>query len=427
MEFKNCDVLLDSLDNGYMIVDDNFIVIYWNKWLCINTQISQEQIVGKSLEEFYPELNYSVLKRKIKTALNLKTPSFYDPSSNTKFISINRNKVTTSSLTLMQQQVIISPYVVDENRVIISMYDISELHETKLLLQQKNNKVTELNEALEADKEVINQNIMIMRTSTAGIILDVSMLFCDFFEYQKEAVIGKSASILKINENVKCLHEELQNIIMGKESWSGELEIKTSSDKSKWVEARISPIFNQDDNLIEFNTIYYDITNKKLLEELYITDALTKLYNRAHFDDIISSITKHQRKADIDFALVIADIDHFKSINDNHGHQVGDQTLKKVADTLKKSLRENDIIARWGGEEFIIMLKNVTAEEAGMIAEKLRYAVESLKIDDSISCTCSFGISMYKPSENIDETFKRADDALYEAKHSGRNKVIVKL
>lgn len=427
MEFKYCDVLLDSLDNGYIIMDDNFIVSYWNKWLCINTQISGEQIVGKSLAKFFPELNYTVLRRKIKTALNLKTPSFYDPSSNTKFIPINRNKVTTSSLTLMQQQVIISPYIIDENRVIISIYDISELHETKLLLQQKNSKVTELNEALEADKEIINQNIILMRTLADGIILDVSTLFCNFFEYKREDIIGKSASILKLDNNLKCLYKELQNITANKEAWNGELEIKTSIGKSKWVEARISPIFDEDSNLIEFNTIYYDITNKKLLEELYITDALTKLYNRAHFDDIINSITKHQRKADIDFALVISDIDHFKSINDNYGHQVGDQALKKVADTLKKSLRENDIIARWGGEEFVIMLKNVTAEEAQMIAEKLRYAVESLKIDDYFSCTCSFGISLYKPSENIDETFKRADDALYEAKHSGRNKVIIKL
>lgn len=427
MEFKHCDILLDSLDNGYIIIDDNFIVTYWNKWLCINTQISQEQIIGKSLKEFYPDLNYIVLQRKIKTALSLKTPSFYDPNSNTKFIPIDRNKVTTSSLTLMQQQVIISPYLIRDKKVIISIYDISELHEMKLLLQQKNDKVTELNEVLETDKEIINQNIMIMRTLTNGTILDVSMLFCDFFEYEKQNIIGKSASILKIDESSKCLYEELQNIIINKESWSGELEIKTSSDKSKWVEARISPIFDENNNLIEFNTIYYDITNKKLLEELYITDALTKLYNRAYFDETLSSITKNQRKADIDFALILTDIDHFKSINDNYGHQIGDEALKTVAQTLKKSLRENDVIARWGGEEFVIMLKNVTVKEAEMITEKLRSAVENEKINDSFTCTCSFGISMYIPFEKIDDTFKRADDALYEAKHNGRNKVVTKL
>ena len=427
MEFKYCDVLLDSLDNGYIIVDNNLVVSYWNKWLCINTQISREEIIGKSLEEFFPKLNYSVLRRKIKTTLNLKTPSFYDPNSNIKFIPMNRNKVTTSSLTLMQQQVIISPYIVDENKVIISIYDISELYETKILLQQKNNEITELNDALEADKEIINQNIMTMRVSVAGTILDASALFCNFFGYQKQTLIGNNASILRVDNGAKCLYEELQNAVTEKDSWDGELEIKISNGKSKWVETRVSPIFNEDNILVEFNTIYYDITNKKLLEELYITDALTKLYNRAYFDDVINSITKHQRKADIDFALVIADIDKFKLLNDNYGHQIGDEALKKVAQTLKKSLRENDIIARWGGEEFVIMLKNVRAEEAKMITEKLRIAVESTKVNDSLSCTCSFGIAMYVSSENIDNTFKRADDALYEAKRSGRNRVIVRL
>lgn len=427
MKLAQCDILLDSLDNGYIIIDDNFIISYWNKWLCINTQISKEQIIGKSLKEFYPELNYTVLLRKIKTALSLKTPSFYDSNSNTKFIPMDRNKVTTSSLSFMQQQVIISPYIDDEKKVIISIYDISELHETKLLVQKEINKVNELNEVLEADKDIINQNIMMIRTTKDGIILDVSTLFCDFFGHEEQNIIGKHASILKSNDSSKCLYDELKKIIINKESWSGELELNTSKGESKWVETRISPVHDEDDNLIEFNTIYYDITNKKLLEVLYITDALTKLYNRAHFDDIISSITKHQRKSDIDFALIISDIDHFKSINDTYGHQIGDEALIVIANSLKKSLREDDIIARWGGEEFVIMLKNVTIEEAKMIAEKLRQAVESEKINNSFNSTCSFGITMYKPAESIDDTFKRADDALYEAKNSGRNRAIVKL
>jgi transcriptional regulator with PAS, ATPase and Fis domain len=136
MILKFPDILLDSLENGHMIIDDQFVVSYWNRWLAINTQISKAQIIGKSLKEFYPELNYNVLQRKIKTALRLKTPSFYDPNSNTKFISINRNKVTTSSLKYMQQQVTISPYMSDESKVMISIYDISEN-----LLQEKDSQL----------------------------------------------------------------------------------------------------------------------------------------------------------------------------------------------------------------------------------------------------------------------------------------------
>lgn len=424
MQLTNSDVLLDSLDNGYIIIDDNFVVSFWNKWLSINTQISKEQIIGKSLKEFYPDMNYKVLERKIRTALSLKTPSFYDSNSNTKFIEIQRNKVTTSSLSLMQQQVMISPYIVDENKVIISIYDISELHETKLLVQQEMAKANKVNKILEAEKEVINQNIMMIRTTSSGIVLHATTLFCAFFGYEKKNIIGNNASFLKDCDDKGCLYTKLKKIILNKESWSGELELITADGKSKWVETRISPIHDNNDNLIEFNTVYFDITNKKLLEEMYITDALTQLYNRAHFDDIVSSIIEHQRKADINFALIIVDIDHFKLVNDTYGHLVGDEALKLIANALKNSLREDDVIARWGGEEFVVMLKNVSIEEAKLITEKLRHAVEIVEINNTFYSTCSFGVTMYKPKENIDDTFKRADEALYKAKESGRNKVV---
>lgn len=420
------DILLDSLENGHMIVDESFKVRYWNRWLAINTQISIDDIIGKSLEEFFPELNYTILKRKIRTALQLNTPSFYDPTSNTKFIPINRNKVTTSSLSLMQQQVTISPYVKEKNQVMISIYDISELYETRLLLQKEIDKVNSLNKVLEDNQKIINENIMMIRTSTSGIIIEASALLCDFFEYESVDIIGKNASMFRKDNVDSSIYEDLQKIILNKESWNGEVKVKTSNGSEKWLETRISPIYDDNDTLIEFNTIYYDITNKKLLEILSRTDSLTKLNNRTYFDDVVHSITLHQRKADTDFVLVIADIDHFKSINDTYGHQIGDVALVDVANVLKSILRENDLIARWGGEEFIIMLKNVTIDEAKIITEKLRVAVEEKRIADKFNITSSFGISKYILKESVDSTLKRADDALYEAKRNGRNQFIIK-
>lgn len=426
MQLKCPDVLLDSLENGHMVIDDNFTVSYWNRWLAINTQVSKEEIMGKSLEEFYPNLNYKVLHRKIKTALTLHTPSFYDTSSNTKFISIDRNKVTTSSLTFMQQQVTISPYIVNENKVMVSIYDISELFETKLSLKKEIGKANDLNEKLEADQEIIDKNIMMVKTSLDGIIIEVSTFFCEFFEFKKSELIGKNVSTLKSGNVPETTYKELWKTINSKKSWNGEVQNKTASGGAKWVQSRITPILDDNGELFEFNAVYHDITNEKLLAELYITDPLTKLYNRAHFDEVISSIAKHQRKADTDFVLVITDIDHFKSINDTYGHQVGDEALICVANTLKNSLRENDLIARWGGEEFVIMLKNVNLDEAKMIVEKVRLSVENSKINGSISATASFGLTKYIIGEDTHKTFKRVDDALYEAKKSGRNRLVIK-
>ena len=426
IKLKYPDALLDSLENGHMIIDKNFTVLYWNRWLAINTQISKNEIIGKSLQEFYPDLNYTVLLRKIRTALTLQTPSFYDTSSNTKFITINRNKVTTSALAFMQQQVTISPCLNNPTSVLISIYDISELYETKLSLRKEIEKVNKLNDKLEADQEIIDKNIMTMKTTLDGTIIDASTLFCDFFEFTKEELIGQNASKFKSGEVSDATYKELWKTIESKKTWSGEVKNKTASSGAKWVQSRITPILDENGELFEFNAVYHDITNEKLLAELYITDSLTKLYNRAHFDEVIDSITKHQRKAETDFVLVMTDIDHFKSINDNYGHQVGDEALISVANTLKNSLRENDLIARWGGEEFVIMLKNVNIDEAKTIVEKVRINVQNTKVVEKIDVTASFGLTKYNIGEDPHKTFKRVDDALYEAKKSGRNRIVVK-
>lgn len=426
MEIKYPDILLDSLENGHMIIDDKFVVSYWNRWLAINTQIPKEDIIGKKLDEFYPDINYSVLYRKIKTALLINTPSFYDTNSSIKFIPMNRNKVTTSSLMLMQQQVTISPYIVRENKVMVSIYDISELFEAKISLKKEIEKVNKLNDKLEADKEIIDKNIMMMRTSFDGIILDVSTFFCQFFEFNKDFLLGKNISIFKQDDGFSVTYKELWETIINKHCWSGELKLKTINGEDRWVQSRITPIINIDGDLLEFSAVYHDITNEKLLEELYITDPLTKLYNRAHFDEVVNFIVQHQRKSEVDFALVIADVDHFKSINDTYGHQIGDDALVSIANNLKSSLREDDLIARWGGEEFVIMLKNVTLDEAKSIIEKVRVGVESSRINGNISATVSFGLTKYILGEDIKKTFKRVDDALYEAKRNGRNRVVIK-
>lgn len=426
IEIRYPDVLLDSLENGHMIIDEHFVVSYWNRWLAINTQISKEDILGKNLQEFYPDINYKVLYRKIKTALTIGTPTFYDTNSSKKFISINRNKVTTSSLKLMQQQVTISPYIVSENRVMISIYDISELFEAKLLIKKEINKVNKLNQKLEADREIIDKNIMVMKTSANGIIKDLSSFFCDSFNITKDELIGKDVSIFKSDDISDVVYRELLETIKNKKPWNGELKYKTSKGQEKWLQSRVMPILDAHGDIYELNAVYHDITNEKLLEELYITDSLTKLYNRAHFDETINMIVKHQRKADSDFILVLVDIDHFKTINDTYGHQVGDEVLVTIAKTLKHSLRDNDLIARWGGEEFVIMLKNITVDEAKIIIEKVRANIQNSIIKENIKVTASFGLTKYIIGEDSKEIFKRSDDALYEAKKSGRNRVVVK-
>jgi len=144
-------------------------------------------------------------------------------------------------------------------------------------------------------------------------------------------------------------------------------------------------------------------------EKLKITDDITNLFNKAHFNDMIHSITKYQRKSDIDFVLVIIKVDDIE--------QVTDETLAKIAKTLKKSLRDNDIIAKWDNDEFIFILKNVTVDEAMMVLSKLKESITN--------ATCSFGATSYQAPESINDTFMRAKDALSEAENCDLNKVVI--
>ena len=172
----------------------------------------------------------------------------------------------------------------------------------------------------------------------------------------------------------------------------------------------------------------------KILEHATL-DALTGLNNRHQFHTRLHSEIANAKRQKTSLCCIMTDIDFFKSVNDTYGHAVGDCVLKTVAKAIKKELREYDIPSRYGGEEFTILLPNTSLEEATVVAERLRSQIEKKKINiedyriegvSSISVTISVGVSQYKNSmAEPDELYRSADGALYEAKESGRNRVII--
>jgi len=175
-------------------------------------------------------------------------------------------------------------------------------------------------------------------------------------------------------------------------------------------------------------TLLYSVVIKKSIRKLETKanfDALTGIFNRAALYDIYDLLSK--KSYFYPLGLIIFDIDNFKRINDTYGHNVGDIVLKKVADIVKKTLRRGDIFARWGGEEFVVLLPHTDLEAAYKVAEKLRKAIESLKIPEigKEKVTASFGVTLVKPGERLEEAIFRADMALYWAKKKGKNRVEV--
>ncbi|MDY6942163.1 MAG: diguanylate cyclase [Pseudomonadota bacterium] len=175
------------------------------------------------------------------------------------------------------------------------------------------------------------------------------------------------------------------------------------------------------------------ITNRELqralrkIQELAIRDDLTQLYNRRHLMEVLEHQRKIADRGGYRFCICILDLDHFKSINDRLGHLAGDRVLTKVAETLAQHIRGGDFIARFGGEEFVIILSDTNLEGAVESAERMRIHVHSLnheQIDKDTRTTVSIGVTDFGPGESIDHVLDRADRALYQAKQDGRNRTV---
>ncbi len=168
------------------------------------------------------------------------------------------------------------------------------------------------------------------------------------------------------------------------------------------------------------------ITIKQQRDELHriaMHDHLTSLYNRHYLNDIFPRQLAKSGRHDTPLSLVMVDLDHFKAVNDTHGHEMGDTVLKEVSAELMKVSRTEDIIVRLGGEEFVVLLDHCNIEDGRTKAEHFRQAVEDL-MPGGLRITASFGVTQLRPRDGLDELLRRADVAVYEAKSGGRNRVI---
>jgi len=161
----------------------------------------------------------------------------------------------------------------------------------------------------------------------------------------------------------------------------------------------------------------------ELVKEMALRDGLTSLHNRHHLVAELPRLMADTEAKGIPLTLIVVDIDHFKKINDQHGHARGDEVLVEVAEILRSVVRPQQLLVRYGGEEFVLVLPGTTTMQAGLGAERLREKIAAAN-PAGLPVTASIGIATLKPGESYDQLFSRADAALYEAKRGGRNQVV---
>lgn len=185
-------------------------------------------------------------------------------------------------------------------------------------------------------------------------------------------------------------------------------------------------IFSSSLTIGTYNFIRIAIERQKFFK-MAVTDGLTGLYNIRYFKMLLETELRLARPDPTKkFVIVMSDVDHFKHFNDTYGHQVGDIVLKEVANALKNNVRSSDIVARYGGEEMIVLLRGSSLKDGLAVAEKLRKGIEGSVVKDeknTYKVTASLGAAAYKSRDSVDSIIKRADDGLYKAKETGRNRV----
>lgn len=291
--------ILDIIENGILIINRDFEIVFWNKWLANHTGISKEKAQGNTLEHLFPETSFAPLKRKIKIALKVKSSTFSNSSIDKFIIPIELKKITKSIFRHMRQDVTITP--LSDTEVGVILYDASPLLEAKAL---------------------INDQLL-------------------------------------------------------------------------------------------------------LVEKLAKIDYLTQCYNRKMFNALLAAEIKKSNRYSHIFSLIILDIDNFKSVNDTYGHLVGDEVLIQVAQLADSVLRKCDVFARWGGEEFCILLPETDLQGAAITADKVRHAIETHDFGKPGRQTCSLGVAEYSHGISEQSLVNKADDALYHAKKHGKNQVAV--
>ncbi len=264
-------------------------------------------------------------------------------------------------------------------------------------------------------------------------IVYVNEAFTKISGYSSEEVVGETPRIMQGPRTDPLARERIRTALENKEPVH-EMILNYAKDGTEyWLDLTIHPLYDIFGNLSYYAAIERDLTDLKvkqleLMREANI-DPLTGLANRRGFASAARPIIANADRAGFQVVVLMLDIDHFKQINDEYGHDAGDLALTKLGEMLSSSLRDGDLTGRFGGEEFAILLANVDEGQSLRVAEKLRGSISELDIalDDgrSINFTISIGASAIRGGEDLGNALTRADAALYQAKNGGRNRVCV--
>ena len=267
----------------------------------------------------------------------------------------------------------------------------------------------------------------ILITDVEGRIQRVNDAFTRITGYSEGEVVGRNPSILQSGQHDRAFYERLWGELRVHDHWEGEIWNRRRNGNIYPEWESITAVRNEWGQVEHYVAVFHDISEQKRLEaELEheaSTDRLTGACNRLRFDTELESALARFHRYGTETALIMFDMDHFKWFNDTRGHDAGDRVLREITERVANAIREPDTLARWGGEEFTLILPETDTEGARDLAERLRRAVGDEPVADAGHVTISLGVTRMGAGDDADSLLKRLDNALYRAKELGRNTV----
>ncbi len=384
------------------------------------------------INNYIPPLGYDPrirpwYKAALKAAPNISTIPYREIKSNEWLVSFSkilrnkRNKITgvlvidislSKIINLLEKSKIINCFILNKKGNIIIYKDTSYLNKNyKKINVNSGNKLTYLHPIKDLGWTVvteIDKNRIFSPIIYQILICNLSVLIIAFtFAW------GLSFSFTRtFVQPIEKLKDRVESIIENK---------FYEKEQYKYPKNEIGLIAEK----IEHLTQHELYKKNKKLTELSQTDQLTGLYNRRYILRALNEELVRAKRYKSVFSIILFDIDHFKGINDVFGHNAGDEVLKSISKLSINLIRNTDKLARWGGEEFLILCIETSGEEAKLLAEKLRRAIERYNFSINRKVTISGGVAQYDNEDDIKDLIAKADTKLYQAKNSGRNKIII--
>lgn len=401
------EAIFNTSSEGLALIDyqGNFVEV--NPAFCKMLQYNAPQLKGHSLKEFLAAQSlqeFEVCIKQVHSEERIeKTEQWYTTQSGTQIL------LEVSMATLE-----------GEEHILLTCRDITQIRRQQ--------------QEIENYVNVLDENVVTSKTDIDGFINYASKAFCDISGYSKDELMGKNHSIVRHADMPIEVYEDMWDTITSGRVWRGEIKNRNKNGSSYWVQATISPEFDDVGQIVGYTAVRHDITDKKRVEELSITDELTGLYNRRYYNEVFNQLFNSRKRDLLPFLFVLIDVDYFKKYNDTYGHHAGDLALQGVSSALKADFQRNgDYLFRLGGEEFGAILHVDSESDVHFLLERIHKSIAKLDIQHEQSkvsnrLTVSVGaclVSCYDKELDDIAVYKQADAALYKSKEQGRNQSVL--